>query len=82
MFKLLKRLFKTKRNVKVNCTNGVIVLEADRNDIIYVPWWAISRGCPFHLESDGTVTLRLEGAAGYGKTYPGITWTELDDSHS
>lgn len=73
----LLRWFFRRRKVLVHCQDGDIVLPVRLGNIIEVPW--IMTTCPFHLEPDGTVTLRLTysggvRAAGYGKVWDLITW--------
>lgn len=79
-FQKLLKMFKT-RNVLVHCENGDVVLKVHRGDIIHVPW--MLSYCPFHLEKDGTVTLRLmwgcTKSKGYGKVWSGITWEEIKE---
>lgn len=66
------------RRVLVHTATGDIVLRVHPGNIIRVPWLFSWHTCPFHLEPDGSVTLRLvwpEGRAkGYGKVWESITW--------
>lgn len=71
---------KKKRKVLVHCEGIDIILPVYRGDIIRVPWG--SSYCPFRLEPDGTVTLRLmwgdTPASGFGKTWNSITWEKIE----
>ena len=68
------------RKALVHCSSGDIVLKVSRKGIIKVPWMLCSY-CPFRLEPDGKVTLRLMWgtvpSAGYGKVWDGITWEPI-----
>ena len=81
--KMLKRILKIfrRRRVLVHTSTGDMICKAERGDIIRVPW--IVSTCPFHLEPDGSVTLRLMWddipASGYGKVWEEITWSEYTD---
>jgi hypothetical protein len=67
------------RQVLLHTPTGDMIAKVSRKGIVEVPW--IASTCPFHLEDDGTVTLRLmwsEGPSkGYGKTWDGITWENV-----
>jgi len=80
--KWIKRILKVfqPRQVLVHTRSGDMICKVERGDIIRVPWCMST--CPFHLEPDGTVTLRLIWgsylrSAGYGKVWKGITWEAI-----
>ncbi len=82
--KIYHKFFKkeTERKVLVHCSSGDIILSVDKDNIIQVPW--ITDYCPFHLEENGTVTLRLMWgdvpSRGYGKVWDLITWEPIGDN--
>ena len=80
MSAIIRRLL-VRRKVLVHTATGDIVLPVYRGDIVRVPWLAPWSYCPFRLEPDGRVTLRLmwgdTPASGYGKVWDSITWEEM-----
>lgn len=77
-----KRKLKKQRHVLLHCPSGDIISPVLYDDTVEIPW--LLSTCPFHLEPDGTVTLRLvweDGKAkGYGKVWQGITWENLNEN--
>ena len=75
--------FFKKRKVLVHCPSGDLILEVQKDNIINVPWFVSWNTCPFHLEPDGRVTLRLMWdtipASGYGKIWKDITWEDIKE---
>ena len=86
LFKKIYEKFskKTKRKVLVHCPSGDIFLTVEKDNIIKVPW--ITSYCPFHLEEDWSVTLRLiwgdVPSRGYGKVWDLITWEQVGDNEN
>lgn len=69
------------RRVLVHTQTGDLILPVRRGNIILVPWMFHDHYCPFHLEPDGKVTLRLmwgdTPSRGYGRVWDLITWEPL-----
>ena len=79
ILRILQILKFVRRKVLVHTPTGDLILPVHRGNIIRVPW--MCGFCPFRLEPDGAVTLRLmwgrEPASGYGRIWESITWEEL-----
>ena len=75
-------LFKRKypRKVLLHTPTGDMIAKVSWRGIVKVPWFLGT--CPFHIEKDGSVTLRLmwglTPSKGYGQIYSGIRWERIE----